>query len=255
MYFIMIRELSATRARGPLFCLEHNAVRMRSTTVTRDSSESATSAKHQHVLSWTDLEYSVGITLHRGMCRRAVQSRKMVLSNLTGFVRSGQMCALMGPSGSGKSSLLSVLAGHMPARGRLERGSVQINGESLDKGLRRMAGYVFQDDLLLPALTVRETVEFAAKLRMPQALGHDARQARVESTLEQLGLLGCADVLIGSEKQRGVSGGERKRARRSQSSLWLAPRCSSWTSPRRDWTRRLLCFSYEHCAALPSAEC
>lgn len=185
---------------------------MRSTTVTRDSSESATSAKHQHVLSWTDLEYSVGITLHRGMCRRAVQSRKMVLSNLTGFVRSGQMCALMGPSGSGKSSLLSVLAGHMPARGRLERGSVQINGESLDKGLRRMAGYVFQDDLLLPALTVRETVEFAAKLRMPQALGHDARQARVESTLEQLGLLGCADVLIGSEKQRGVSGGERKRA-------------------------------------------
>lgn len=163
-------------------------------------------------LKWTDVAYTVSVVTHRGFLQRPKRSRKLVLSELSGHVKSGEMCALMGPSGSGKSSLLGLLAGHIPAAGRLESGSVLFNGAPLDALFRRQAGLVFQDDLLLAALTVRETVEFAAKLRLPQHLGDAAREARVQETLEQLGLLGCADTQIGNEKQRGVSGGERKRA-------------------------------------------
>ena len=130
-------------------------------------------------LKWTDVAYTVSVVTHRGFLQRPKRSRKLVLSELSGHVKSGEMCALMGPSGSGKSSLLGLLAGHIPAAGRLESGSVLFNGAPLDALFRRQAGLVFQDDLLLAALTVRETVEFAAKLRLPQHLGDAAREARV----------------------------------------------------------------------------
>ena len=77
--------------------------------------------------------------------------------------------------------------------------------------MRRSWGFVFQDDLLLSNLSVRETIHFSALLRLPQTLSPEARAERVTATLRQLRLLECADTLIGSEARRGVSGGERKR--------------------------------------------
>ena len=118
------------------------------------------------VLSWSDLDYSVGITIRpSGVLKSAKKERKPVLKKLSGHVTSGEMCALMGPSGSGKSSLLSVLAGRLPGVGRVDGGGVTFNGTAPDKAFQRLCGFVFQDDLLMQALTVRETVEFAAKLR------------------------------------------------------------------------------------------
>ena len=169
------------------------------------------------VLTWSDLDYSVGITIRpSGFLKSAIypakKERKPVLKKLSGHVTTGEMCALMGPSGSGKSSLLSVLAGRLPGVGRIDGGGVTFNGTAPDKAFQRLCGFVFQDDLLMQALTVRETVEFAAKLRLPQELGDAARAEQVSSVLKQLSLEGAADTLIGSEKKRGVSGGERKRA-------------------------------------------
>ena len=66
--------------------------------------------------------------------------------------------------------------------------------------------------LAVAGLTVRETIEFAAKLRLPQSLGEETRAKRVDAILSAFGLLESAETLIGSEKKRGVSGGERKRA-------------------------------------------
>jgi len=89
---------------------------------------------------------------------------------------------------------------------------VLFDGTAPDKTFQRLCGFVFQDDLLMAQLTVRETVEFAAKLRLPQELGDAVRAQRVQAMLKQLALVSCAETLIGSEKSRGVSGGERKRA-------------------------------------------
>lgn len=72
-----------------------------------------------------------------------------------------------------------------------------------------LAAYVMQDDVLYQDYTPREALRFAARLKLP---GSDQEQdARVETLLEELGLLGVADTIIGSVLQKTISGGERKR--------------------------------------------
>lgn len=68
-----------------------------------------------------------------------------------------------------------------------------------------------QDDMCLFNLTVRETVTFAAKLRLPQTTPEQEKRHRVEELLGLLGLSSVADSVIGKEGKRGISGGERKR--------------------------------------------
>lgn len=68
-----------------------------------------------------------------------------------------------------------------------------------------------QDDILFQNLTVRETLLFAARIRLPAAVGDDAKAALVDAVISRLGLAKAAGTLVGSTEQRGVSGGERKR--------------------------------------------
>ncbi len=68
-----------------------------------------------------------------------------------------------------------------------------------------------QDDILFPNLTVRETLLFAARIRLPAAIGDQAKAALVDAVIGRLGLAKAAGTLVGSAAQRGVSGGERKR--------------------------------------------
>ena len=76
------------------------------------------------------------------------------------------MIALMGPSGAGKTTLLLALNGYLPPTG----GQVRINGEDLYAiydALRGSIGYVPQDDIVHPELTVFEAVRYSAKFRLP----------------------------------------------------------------------------------------
>lgn len=74
-----------------------------------------------------------------------------------------------------------------------------------------MIGYVVQDDIFSGTLTVRENIMFSANLRLPQSMLIEQRVERVCRIIKQLGLSQCADTRMGTEFQRGVSGGERKR--------------------------------------------
>jgi len=130
------------------------------------------------------------------------------LFNVSGCVHPGELLALMGPSGSGKSSLLTVLGGRSTAR---TTGTITFNGAPLNKGSKRKLGFVSQDDLLFAELTVFETLYFAAVLRLPRSWSHDVKVSRVEMVLQGLGLNKCRDTIIGNHMMRGVSGGERKR--------------------------------------------
>ncbi|KAK3843317.1 MAG: P-loop containing nucleoside triphosphate hydrolase protein [Linnemannia gamsii] len=126
----------------------------------------------------------------------------------------------MGGSGSGKTTLLNVLAG------RVDKSQMSISGDMLfsaqhPKVFRKRGevGYLQQEDKLVPAITVRETLDFAAKLRLPASTTKQERQKDVESLIATLGLKDCADVRIGdsdasesgSGGSRGISGGERRR--------------------------------------------
>ena len=68
-----------------------------------------------------------------------------------------------------------------------------------------------QQDLLTPTQTPREAILFSAMLRLPAEVPLGEKAELVEKMLDDLGLMDCADTLIGDEMIRGISGGEKKR--------------------------------------------
>jgi len=115
----------------------------------------------------------------------------------------------MGASGAGKSTLLDVVAGRKV--GGICRGSVRFGGHERDEFFTRMSAYVMQDDIHIPCLTVKETLGFAARLRMGKEYTEVERESRIGMVIEWLNLGNCEDTIVGDEFQRGISGGQRKR--------------------------------------------
>ena len=133
-----------------------------------------------------------------------------LLKSVSGYLKAGELTALMGPSGSGKSTLLDVLAGRKTV-GKIQ-GDIQFGGQKPSKNfLRRYTGYVEQTDTLLPILTVEEMLLYTAELKRPMSDSHESKVADVEELLQVLALDSCRNVLIGSEMARGISGGQAKR--------------------------------------------
>ncbi|QRW00883.1 ATP-dependent permease [Ceratobasidium sp. AG-Ba] len=138
---------------------------------------------------------------------------KHILSGLSGQVRPGEMLAILGPSGAGKTTLISILAGRAAAMDGRVRGDFGffIEGSSGSEGRVRV-GFVDQTDVLPATLTVYESLLFAARLRMPEHTPDSTKRARVETVIRQLGLQGVANSRIGGDgRHRGLSGGERRR--------------------------------------------
>ena len=119
------------------------------------------------------------------------QDMRCVLDSACGVVLPGQLLSVMGSSGSGKSTLLSALAGHLPRGARLRTGSVlQVNDIPLEGGIwERVCGYVRQDDFLLHYLTVRETLQYAARFQLPTSMSSREKDAMV--TLRTLPVFPC----------------------------------------------------------------
>ncbi|XP_043815947.1 ABC transporter G family member 22 isoform X2 [Manihot esculenta] len=134
---------------------------------------------------------------------------KQILSGITGSVNPGQVLALMGPSGSGKTTLLNLLGGRLNQS--TVGGSITYNDQPYSKFLKSRIGFVTQDDVLFPHLTVKETLTYAALLRLPKHLTKEQKEKRALDVIYELGLERCQDTMIGGSFVRGVSGGERKR--------------------------------------------
>lgn len=134
---------------------------------------------------------------------------RTILNNITGVVSPGEILAVLGPSGSGKSTLLNVLAGRLHGHGWT--GTVLANNKKPTKQTAKRTGFVTQDDVLYPHLTVRETLVFCSLLRLPNSLSRKEKTEIAESVISELGLTKCENTIIGNSFIRGVSGGERKR--------------------------------------------
>jgi len=81
-----------------------------------------------------------------------------------------------------------------------------------DSVVRSLCSYVTQDDdALLPSLTVRETLRYAAALRLPGTMSAAEKERRAEEIILKMGLRDCADTIIGSEFLKGISGGQKRR--------------------------------------------
>jgi ABC-type multidrug transport system ATPase subunit len=99
---------------------------------------------------------------------RTTKKPLSILSDANGLVRAGEMIAIMGPSGSGKTTLLNTLAHRAAAAGASTRGDILTNGQVITwQDLRHLSAYVEQEDALIGSLTVRETMNFAARLALP----------------------------------------------------------------------------------------
>ena len=135
---------------------------------------------------------------------------KTLLDHVSFKALPGDLIALMGPSGAGKTTLLLTLNGYLPPTS----GQVRINGEDLYAiydALRGSIGYVPQDDIVHPELTVYEAVRYSARFRLPPDYADDEIDRRVDTTLAQLGLENVAHLQIGRPERKILSGGQRKR--------------------------------------------
>ncbi|ETL82703.1 hypothetical protein L917_17179, partial [Phytophthora nicotianae] len=178
-------------------------------------------------------------TIKRSLAKFAWNKRvvqKEIIKNVSGVFKPGTITLLLGQPGSGKTSLMRVLAGQFPKSGNVEiEGDVSYNGvprDEITKLLPQFSAYVTQFDKHFPKLTVRETLEFAYAVcgggmskHTEEMLSHGTPEQNAEAlemarkyfehfpdlVIEQLGLHICQDTIIGSGMLRGVSGGERKR--------------------------------------------
>jgi len=138
--------------------------------------------------------------------------RVILDGSLKGQALPGRMLAVMGPSGSGKSSFIHALAGRIKYNKTLNlSGSRFVNGKSLDGGSLLPAAFIEQEVNFFPHMTVKETLDFRIELKLGSKLGKSARDDVVENLMEMLGLTNSANTIVGNSKVRGLSGGERKR--------------------------------------------
>ncbi|KAK3777342.1 hypothetical protein RRG08_062507 [Elysia crispata] len=168
-------------------------------------------ATRKTCLNVIDLNYTVkekaGHWWDRSFLRKARD--KHVLKNLSMTFNKGEITAIVGTSGSGKTSLLDVISGR--AEGKVE-GVVSYKHHQCDRNtMRQKASYVLQADRLLPTLTVRETLTYMALMKLPGTLKNEEIDRKVQKVICDMGLTHVADSRIGGAVVRGVSGGEKRR--------------------------------------------
>ena len=161
--------------------------------------------------AWKDISYSADTKA----------GEKQILQKISGCVKSGNplilccrrfigsLLAIMGPSGCGKTTLLNILSRRLT---NSVTGTLLLDGTSLDdETLRGISTYVEQEDHLIGSLTVRETIDFAAKFALPGNIGAYERSVRTDEMLQNFGLVSVKNSKIGTPLQRGISGGQKRR--------------------------------------------
>ncbi|XP_034253077.1 protein scarlet-like [Thrips palmi] len=164
--------------------------------------EDATSSM---TLAWNDL--SVWVRRRKegaGLLSRQKYEHKQILNSVSGVAKSGTLMAIMGASGAGKTTLLATVSQRVKG---IMRGEILVNGHVVDQQFMcKVSGFVPQQDLAVECLTVREHLEFMARLKMDQRVRASQRHRRILSLLMDLGLSKCCHTQL-----RRLSGGERRR--------------------------------------------
>ena len=150
------------------------------------------------VLTWEDLCYDVPVP--SGQLR--------LLKNIFGYVKPGQLTALMGASGAGKTTLLDVLAARKNVG--VISGDKLIDGKPPGTGFQRGTSYAEQLDVHEGTQTVREALRFSADLRQPYETSREEKYAYVEEIISLLEMEDMADAIIGSPES-GLAVEQRKR--------------------------------------------
>ena len=116
----------------------------------------------------------------------------------------------MGPSGAGKTSLMEVIS-NQSKTGEV-KGNFCLNGNEVDiEKIKKISGFVFQDDIILRTMTVYEALYMSALLKLPETTSIEEKKNIVDKMISTLHLEKCKDTIVGDSTLKGISGGERKR--------------------------------------------
>mmetsp|Transcript_28294 Transcript_28294/g.39343 ORF Transcript_28294/g.39343 Transcript_28294/m.39343 type:complete len:888 (-) Transcript_28294:290-2953(-) len=133
---------------------------------------------------------------------------RVLMKAVNGIFRRGRSMAVMGPSGAGKSTLFSLVMG----KAKRTRGTIEINGKQDELyNYSDLIGFVPQEDVMLRMLTTYDILKFSADYRLPASKTSEERRNAVLEALNFLEIDHVVNSVIGDEKRRGVSGGQRKR--------------------------------------------
>lgn len=148
--------------------------------------------------TWSNLEYTVPVQ----------GGQRKLLDKVFGYVKPGQMTALMGSSGAGKTTLLDVLADRKTTG--VIGGERLIEGKPINVSFQRQCGYAEQQDIHEPMCSVREALRFSAYLRQSHDIAQADKDQYVEDIIELLEMHDIADAIIGYPGF-GLGVGDRKR--------------------------------------------
>ncbi|XP_054801414.1 ABC transporter G family member 9-like [Prosopis cineraria] len=168
-------------------------------------------------LKFEDVVYKTKTRKGESWFNKKASSEEMILKGVSGIVLPGELLAILGPSGSGKTTFVAALGGRL--RESITSGSITYNGKLFSKQVKQNMGYVPQNDVFYPHLTVSETLVFTVLLRLPNCLSKEEKVSHGEAIMEELDLTRCKDTIMGGPSLRGVSGGEWKRVSTAQELL------------------------------------
>eukprot|EP00347_Sterkiella_histriomuscorum_P004140 403361602 len=135
-----------------------------------------------------------------------------IIKNCSGYALPGESTYIMGSSGAGKTSLLNLISDRIDqTKNNHIKRKVLINNsiELTHKNFGQFSSYVMQDDFLFYQFTPRQALRFAARMKLQESI--EQQDQRIEELLMNLELLSAADTMIGNQRFKSLSGGERKR--------------------------------------------
>ena len=155
-----------------------------------------------------NLSYTVKDEVQSKINKKEIQ--KIILNNLNGYFSHCKLTGIIGPSGAGKTSLIEILSGQ--SKTGTVTGNLFLNGNPSDINImKKISGFVFQDDIILKTMTVKEALYMSALLRLPEIISNEEKENKVNEMISLLHLENCQDTIVGDSLSKGISGGERKR--------------------------------------------